>query len=277
MLSAGERRSFTANTIFRDPSWRKRDAAGSLRISPVDAEGLGVVDGGLVRVTTKRGSVEAAVEVNDVMQPGHVSLPNGLGLDYPGEDGASVVTGAAPNELTASEDRDWIAGTPWHKHVPARARAGRRGLMRRTRFDDWPCPIARTTDLIGDWWTPLVLRELFAGRSRFDDIQAALGCSRAVLAQRLDRLVDEGMLVKVPYEEHPPRFDYRLTDKGRAFWDVLAAMWRWGSDWLWDGDEPPVVLVDRETRAEIRPLVVDEATGDHVDVRQLRMARNPRS
>lgn len=123
--------------------------------------------------------------------------------------------------------------------------------MRRTRFDEWPCPIARTTDLIGDWWTPLVLRELFAGHSRFDDIQGALGCSRAVLAQRLD--------------------------KGRAFWDVLAAMWRWGSDWLWEDSEPPVVLVDRESRAEIRPLVVDESTGDHVDVRRLRMARNPRA
>ena len=149
--------------------------------------------------------------------------------------------------------------------------------MRRTRFDEWPCPIARTTDLIGDWWTPLVLRELFAGRSRFDDLQAALGCSRAVLAQRLDRLVEEGVLVKMLYEEHPPRHDYRLTDKGRAFWDVLAAMWRWGSDWLWDGEEPPVVLVDRDTRAEIRPLVVDEATGLPVDVRQLRTARNPRA
>jgi len=72
--------------------------------------------------------------------------------------------------------------------------------VRRTRFDEWPCPIARTTDLIGDWWTPLVLRELFSGRSRFDDIQEALGCSRAVLTQRLNRLIDEGMLVKVPYE-----------------------------------------------------------------------------
>jgi formate dehydrogenase len=55
-----------------------------------------------------------------MMQPGHVSLPNGLGVDYPGENGAAPVTGVAPNELTASEDRDWLAGTPWHKHVPAR-------------------------------------------------------------------------------------------------------------------------------------------------------------
>jgi anaerobic selenocysteine-containing dehydrogenase len=120
VLSAGERRSFTANTIFRDPSWRKRDAGGSLRISPADAEGLGVGDGDLVRITTKRGTAVAPAEVTDVMQPGHVSLPNGLGVDYPGEDGPAAVTGAAPNELTASEDRDWLAGTPWHKHVPAR-------------------------------------------------------------------------------------------------------------------------------------------------------------
>jgi anaerobic selenocysteine-containing dehydrogenase len=120
VLSAGERRSFTANTIFRDPAWRKRDAVGSLRISPADAAGLGVVDGDVVRVTTKRGSVTATVEVNESMQAGHISLPNGLGLDYPDEGGGAVVTGAAPNELTASEDRDWVAGTPWHKHVPAR-------------------------------------------------------------------------------------------------------------------------------------------------------------
>jgi anaerobic selenocysteine-containing dehydrogenase len=120
VLSAGERRSFTANTIFRDPAWRKRDPSGSLRISPADAEALGVAEGDLVRVTTKRSSVLAAAEVTEIMQPGHVSLPNGLGLDYPGEDGRPAVTGAAPNELTASEDRDWLAGTPWHKHVPAR-------------------------------------------------------------------------------------------------------------------------------------------------------------
>jgi DNA-binding HxlR family transcriptional regulator len=142
--------------------------------------------------------------------------------------------------------------------------------MRRTRFDDWPCPIARVTDLVGDWWTPLVLRELFSGRSRFDDIQVALGCSRAVLAQRLDRLVAEGLLVKVPYQEHPVRVDYRFTEKGRAFWDVLAAMWRWGSDWMWE-DGAPVMLVDRDSKAEVRPAVVDEVTGQPLDVRRLRI------
>ncbi len=123
VLSAGERRSFTANTIIRDPAWRKRDAGGALRISPHDADRLGLVDGGRVRLSTKRATLEVSVEVNDGMRPGHVSLPNGLGLDHPDGSGDRVVTGAAPNELTASEDRDPIAGTPWHKHVPARLEA----------------------------------------------------------------------------------------------------------------------------------------------------------
>lgn len=149
--------------------------------------------------------------------------------------------------------------------------------MRRTRFDEWPCPIARTTDLVGDWWTPLVLREAFARRRRFDEIQEALGIPRAVLAARLDRLVEEGMLRRVRYEEHPPRDEYRLTEKGRAFWDVLAAMWRFGSDWLWDDDGPPVVLKDRATGRVVQPLVVDGATGEPLDVRTLRMGRAPRA
>ena len=143
--------------------------------------------------------------------------------------------------------------------------------MRRTRFDRWPCPIARATDLIGDWWTPLVLRNAFAGQRRFDDFQQSLGVSRAVLAQRLGRLVEEGLMEKVLYEERPPRYEYRLTDKGREFWDVLAAMWRWGSDWLWDGEEAPVALFDRDTGREIRPRVVDETTGDPLDLRRTRI------
>ena len=145
--------------------------------------------------------------------------------------------------------------------------------MKRTRFDGWPCPIARTTDLIGDWWTPLVMREAFLGRKRFDEFVEALGIPRAVLTARLERLVREDMLRKVEYEERPPRYEYKLTPKGIAFYDVLAAMWRWGSDWQWpdEGDAPPLMLVDRDSGEEVVPAVVDERTGERIDVRKLRV------
>ncbi len=123
VLSAGERRSFTANTIIRNPEWRRKDKGGALRIHPDDAKRVGVDDGGRARVTTRRGSVEVEIELSDRMQPGHVSLPNGMGLDFPDGGGALLSTGVAPNELTRSEDRDWLAGTPWHKHTPARVEA----------------------------------------------------------------------------------------------------------------------------------------------------------
>jgi anaerobic selenocysteine-containing dehydrogenase len=119
VLTAGERRSFTANTIIRDPSWRKKDAAGALRINPDDASALGLATGQAVRLTTRRDTVVVPVEVSDTMQRGHIALPNGLGLGYPSA-GSDVTTGVAPNELTATEDRDPFVGTPWHKHVPAR-------------------------------------------------------------------------------------------------------------------------------------------------------------
>jgi len=120
VLSAGERRSTTANTVLRDPAWRKKDAVGALRVSPADAERLGLASGDEARVTTRRGSAVAVVEITGTLQAGHISLPNGLGTTYPTENGQFMVPGIAPNELTASEDRDWLAGTPWHKHVPAR-------------------------------------------------------------------------------------------------------------------------------------------------------------
>jgi len=120
LLSAGERRSFTANTIIRDATWRKRDAHGALRLSPADAEAVGIATGGRVRIVTARGSSEVTVEVHPGMHPGHVSLPNGMGLDEPMDGGELVRTGVAPNELTDNRDRDPIAGTPWHKSVPCR-------------------------------------------------------------------------------------------------------------------------------------------------------------
>jgi anaerobic selenocysteine-containing dehydrogenase len=123
VLSAGERRSFTANTIVRNPDWRRKDRGGALRMHPDDAKRLGLEDGGRARLSTKRASAVVEIELSDRMQPGHVSLPNGLGLDYPDAGGRVGTTGVAPNELTASEDRDWLAGTPWHKHTPARIEA----------------------------------------------------------------------------------------------------------------------------------------------------------
>ncbi len=120
VLSAGERRSFTANTIIRDPAWRRKDGEGSLRMSPHDAAELGVSSGECVRLVTQRGRVVVAVEVSPTMQPGHVSLPNGLGVTYPDRDDGERHGGVAPNELTSVHDRDPFVGTPWHKSVPAR-------------------------------------------------------------------------------------------------------------------------------------------------------------
>ena len=117
VLAAGERRTNTANTILRDPDWRKRDREGALRMSIADAERLGVGDGTSVRVTTAGGSATTLVEITDTLRAGHITLPNGLGL---AADGSLDAVGVAPNELTVPERRDWLAGTPWHKHVPAR-------------------------------------------------------------------------------------------------------------------------------------------------------------
>ncbi|HEV2169790.1 MAG TPA: molybdopterin dinucleotide binding domain-containing protein, partial [Candidatus Binatus sp.] len=125
VLSAGQRRSSTANTIIRDPGWRPKDPAGALWMNPADGESLGVENGGRVRITTKRASAESIVMLTDTMLPGHVALPNGTGLWYPDREGSEFQHGVAPNELTATEDRDWFAGTPFHKHVPARIEAVR--------------------------------------------------------------------------------------------------------------------------------------------------------
>ena len=118
VLAAGERRSSTANTIYRDPAWRKQDRQGALRISPDDAAAIGLDSGDRARITTRRGQAVAVVEVTDAMRTGQVSLPNGLGLGSNGDPSDAV--GVAPNELTSSVDRDWFAATPHHKHVPAR-------------------------------------------------------------------------------------------------------------------------------------------------------------
>jgi anaerobic selenocysteine-containing dehydrogenase len=119
VLVAGQRRAFTANTIFRDDSWRQRDKEGTLRLNPEDARRLDLADESQARVTTARGSAVSIVEVDDRLQPGHAALPNGFGLDL--DDGDPVKrVGVALNTLTDSSRRDAFSATPWHKNVPAR-------------------------------------------------------------------------------------------------------------------------------------------------------------
>ena len=120
VLSAGERRSDTSNTAVRDAGWHKKGNFGALRISPEDARAVGCTDGDEVRLSTRRASIAVVVEITDTLQPGHISLPNGQGLDYRDATGRSVRKGVAPNELTDGSQRDFLAGTPWHKHVAAR-------------------------------------------------------------------------------------------------------------------------------------------------------------
>ena len=128
--------------------------------------------------------------------------------------------------------------------------------MRRTSFARWPCSIARAVDILGDWWTPLIMREAFYGVRRFDDFEQALPISRNVLAQRLRRLVDEGLLDRVPYSDRPPRFEYLPTEMGHEFWSVLAAMSAWGDRWLDSDKGAPIVFHHTECNHDMTATVV---------------------
>ena len=108
--------------------------------------------------------------------------------------------------------------------------------------DDAPCSIARSLEVIGDRWTILILRDAFRGIRRFDDFRRDLEIARPVLADRLRKLVDAGVMTKVAYQDHPPRYEYRLTTMGIELSPALVALMRWGDTWLSDG-APPTVLV----------------------------------
>ena len=98
-------------------------------------------------------------------------------------------------------------------------------------IDHLDCVVASTIDVIGDRWTLLIMRDVFFGVRRFGDFQKDLKIARNVLTDRLQALVSHGILKTVPYEDHPPRHEYRLTDKGRDLFDVLMALWRYGDRW----------------------------------------------
>jgi DNA-binding HxlR family transcriptional regulator len=113
-------------------------------------------------------------------------------------------------------------------------------------FADMNCAIAQSLEIIGEWWTLLILRDAFLGVRRFDDFQARLGIARNILSSRLDTLVDAGVLERRVYDAARARSDYVLTDKGRALWPVLNAIRQWGDDWvLGEGNEPLELLHTR--------------------------------
>ncbi|MEU5690307.1 helix-turn-helix domain-containing protein [Actinosynnema sp. NPDC020468] len=113
--------------------------------------------------------------------------------------------------------------------------------MQRTSFGDMACSIARTLDVIGEPWSPLILRDVYVGIARFDRIQADLGISRKVLAERLRWLVEQGVLERREYSASPPRHEYALTAKGVELVDLLLVMVRWGDRWTAGEAGPPVL------------------------------------
>lgn len=113
--------------------------------------------------------------------------------------------------------------------------------MQRTTFADRPCSIARTLDVVGEPWTPLILRDVWVGLTRFEQIRADLGISTKVLTQRLGWLVESGVLERRQYSQRPPRYEYALTEKGAELCDVLLVLRRWGDKWLAGEEGPPVL------------------------------------
>lgn len=128
--------------------------------------------------------------------------------------------------------------------------------MQRTRFSDMACSIARTLDIAGEPWSPLILRDVFVGITRFDDLQRDLGISRKVLAERLKHLVEEEVLERRAYSVRPPRHDYVLTEKGWELCDILLAITAWGDRWTAGQAGSPALLRHRTcgelTSAEVR-------------------------
>jgi len=123
--------------------------------------------------------------------------------------------------------------------------------MKRTSLDHHPCSIARTLDVVGEWWTPLILRDVAYGVRRFGEIQEDLGISANVLADRLEVLVREGILEMRSYQERPPRHEYRLTEKGAELVPALLALMQWGDRWKWPGERGPVRVVHTACGSEV--------------------------
>src|SRR5687767_2013701 len=135
--------------------------------------------------------------------------------------------------------------------------------MPRTSLDGMRCSVARTLDVVGEWWTMLIVRDAFRGVTRFEDFHRDLGIARTVLSARLDRLVEHGIFARRQYSDHPPRSEYLLTDKGRDLFPVLVTLIQWGDRWTAD-DGPPLRPVHEPCEHATSPRLACEHCGDDV-------------
>ncbi len=147
--------------------------------------------------------------------------------------------------------------------------------MQRTTFSAQHCSVARTLDIIGEWWTLLILRDIFYGVRRFEPLVEQLGISRKVLTHRLKRLTEENILRKVPYQHNPCRYEYRLTASGLDLLPVLLVLMRWGDRWLSEDGQAPVEFVHADCGQVSTAKVVCAHCGGELTVRNLRPQPGP--
>jgi len=147
--------------------------------------------------------------------------------------------------------------------------------MYRKSFADMNCTIARSLEEVGEWWSLLIVRECTQGASRFDEFQKGLGIARNVLAARLARLIEVGVLEKFPSPDRANTDAYRLTKKGEELYPVIIALHQWGDKWLAPNGKPPVDFVDDATGIPIAPMVVQSVDGRPLSFRDVRFAEGP--
>ncbi len=146
--------------------------------------------------------------------------------------------------------------------------------MRRKSFQNLQCPIARSLERVGEWWSILILRDAFLGSTRFEQFQKNLDIAPNMLTRRLNALVDAGLLERARYSERPPREEYRLTERGRDFRPVLWALLAWGNRHF-APEGASVVIVDGETGEVADPVLVDRRSGRPLIAPRFRTAAGP--
>jgi DNA-binding HxlR family transcriptional regulator len=134
-------------------------------------------------------------------------------------------------------------------------------MVKRTSFGDADCPVARSVDAVGDWWSLLIVRDAFDGSRRFGEFQRSLGVAKNILSTRLRALVDNGILDVVPATDGSPYNDYVLTAKGEALFPVIVALRQWGEAFSFAPGEPHSELKDRRDGKPLRPLEIHAADG----------------